>query len=312
MKKTNESNSSHRIDDYLLQLEKQEKTKRRRKGMLIILLGGIIATGFVVAKFLLSDSSLPMYAFDDLDTDFLVQLQENDQLPILVNHPGLGIDTIASIADYTELLNLSYSITSNQSLKVADSSPIEQDSEDTDNPELPLFALDIEGKREKDQKLRFIVENYEEEVDYQIDFGNGYRTSMGESVNYSYPRPGKYQVKLISTKGGQTSIYTKRIDIQSTDIQTIAKEIKPTNTDAKVEMTPQNQANHQKTNEKPDSIEENSLEGIASNRSSTDQLEIEDLQTAPIEKLPVKKITNPQEKAVTPSAEQQNNKPNNE
>ena len=241
MKKGNKNISpANNIDDYLLRLEKQEKAKSRKKGIFALLLIGILVAGFISTKFISFEKSLDVYQFEDLDSDILSEMIHNKQLPILVAHPDLGTDTVFGMDDYTVLLNLSYTMESNKALKVAENNSDEFEIQSVEN-DIPVTALDVVGKREKGNKLKFVIENYDPEIQYEIDFGNGYKTKVGKAVNYSYPKAGNFRIKLISSKGDQSRIYTKRVKIKKSEIQIAQNITRDNEKESEITSTDQNE-----------------------------------------------------------------------
>ncbi len=201
-----------RFDQYLAQIESRERKKRRRYQIAAagaILLLGAGATWYFVQP----DQSGPLrqYEASRLTYSMVQNLfdERNDQ--IVVAHPAIGFDTIYSPEDYLSLRGLLDQLES--------MSPGEEENsgESLDVP--PTFAVDIAGPREVGSTLNFTIENYDENMTYMLDFGNGYRKEVERSFSYVYRTTGQFRLRLIATNAqGSSSIYNKSLSIsRSTD-----------------------------------------------------------------------------------------------
>lgn len=197
--------SPTRFDAYLAQIESRERNKRRRYQVagilgLILLLGGFSFWYYTPAK----DPEIRHYEASSLNYSMVKNLFDNEGGEIVVAHPAIGEDTIYSAEDYLSLRGL---------LDELETNNINQTSNDQiDVP--PTFAVDIAGSREAGSPLIFSIENFDSDLTYMIDFGNGYRRELGKSISYSYRRGGNYRLRLIATnEQGSSSIYNKSIRI---------------------------------------------------------------------------------------------------
>ncbi len=199
--------STNQIDDVLHRLEASEQSKRRRQSvrLLIILL---LITGMGVGAFVFlrqTPGSLEVYGLGTLDSTSLATALQSDAAAILVNHPDLGTETIRSMEDYAALIRIT------EALSLIES---EEDSPIADTLEwLPVFSLDISGKREAKELLVFTIEKYDPAISYLLDFGNGVKRIVNRQTVYRYPRPGNFEVKLLATKDSARSIYKKAFSI---------------------------------------------------------------------------------------------------
>jgi len=74
--------------------------------------------------------------------------------------------------------------------------------------------LNIDGVKEANEVLKFVIDSYDRNADYQIDFGNGViRTITEKSSFYSYPASGNYEVQLIVSYDGKEKALKKKIFI---------------------------------------------------------------------------------------------------
>ncbi len=202
-----QENSSNKFDAYLAQIESRERSKRRRYQIsaplgVLLLIGGISFWLYTPAK----DAELRHYEASALNYSMVKNLFDNQEGEIVVAHPMIGTDTIYSAEDYLSFRGLVEELETNQ---------VNQSGEiDIDVP--PTYAVDIAGSREAGASLIFSIENYDENLTYMIDFGNGYRREVESSITYAYRRPGNFRLRLIATNDqGSSSIYNKSIRINS-------------------------------------------------------------------------------------------------
>jgi TonB family protein len=208
MAKTNNQPTS--VEDVLRRIEAREQKKSRRRMVVLgLVAAGVIGTGAVGYQFFdRKPAGLPTFAYADLSADGIPNVLSANANAILVNHPDLGTDTVRSLSDYemmTRLVELS---------RMMDQQQTQVANPDTANRLAP-FVIDIAGSREAGQPLTFTIEEYDEEVEYMLDFGNGYRRKVDQRSVYRYPMPGSFEIKLLATKGESSSLYQKRFRINS-------------------------------------------------------------------------------------------------
>ena len=211
--------TTEQFDDYLGKIQTRERIRQRNVFILGILLIGILGIGLVMYQWpdlLRRDVKLRTFKYEELSDEKVNRLFRTDGDEILVSHPVLGWDTIHNLDEFQQLAELSELISVAQTPTREDS--MESTTIDsvyaTPQASLGLFVLDIEGERRVDKELIFTVENYDPEVEYTLDLGNGVKRRIRARTRYTYPLPGNYSVQLIATareKG--SSIYTKRFRI---------------------------------------------------------------------------------------------------
>ena len=202
------TSTNNRFDNYLAQLESRERKKRRRY-QVAALLGLLIAFGGLAFWYIQpsEQSELRRYEASSLNYSMVKNLFDSESGEILVAHPAIGVDTISSPEDYLSLKGLL--------------DQLEQESFTVQSDDLadvpPTYAVDIAGSREAGANLIFSIENYDTDLTYLIDFGNGYRREIQRSITYAYKRSGNYRIRLIATnESGSSSIYNKSIRITGT------------------------------------------------------------------------------------------------
>ncbi|MEZ4776685.1 MAG: TonB family protein [Bacteroidia bacterium] len=233
MQNANKTTTVHKIDDYLLRIEAHEKAERRRKGLYALVLFAVVGIGFTVYKTISFQKNLRTFSVADLSYEKVQTLFTEDEAPIIVSHPDIGRDTVKSVEDYITVLNLLDLIEQNRNLaiSVVDTLSGEETAEETAQNSLSPYMVDIDGERKQGRTLNFSIENYDPEVTYMLDFGNGSRRRVGKSFTYTYEQPGNYRIQLYSTKNAVSNTYTKRVQISQDERMAtqIASAAKPLN-----------------------------------------------------------------------------------
>ncbi len=126
------------------------------------------------------------------------------------------------------MIGLTYVLSNPQPSTGKDVITFEDDREHSTNPstsdEKPQpkkvsieSLLLIEGEREANEAIKFIITSFDKRVNYQIDYGDGKLVNANRKVNiYKYPIAGKYNIKLYSTYNGRTKkLHTQQILINT-------------------------------------------------------------------------------------------------
>lgn len=85
--------------------------------------------------------------------------------------------------------------------------------------ERTLIAADnylrIEGAMEEGVPMKFIINAYNEQVRYELDFGNGERRVVSKPVTtFAYKKSGAFRVQLTATfKGNEKPLHSERLYI---------------------------------------------------------------------------------------------------
>ncbi|RMG19339.1 MAG: TonB family protein [Bacteroidetes bacterium] len=86
--------------------------------------------------------------------------------------------------------------------------------ETTPKTRLPKFFFAIEGKKRVGEPINITIVDYDENVNYTIDFGNGVKKRIRKRISYKYPQAGNFLINLIATNStNASSIYTRSISI---------------------------------------------------------------------------------------------------
>ena len=262
-----ESATPNRLDDYLARIEALEKAKRRRRYLLILIAVACLGGGFQMYRSIQNPESLRSFQLTDLTADQVQQIFEEDASPIGVSHPELGYDTIHSVAEYH---NLSQQLQMLQRIRYETVQEQEEFPLQEEAPENPLgtFVMDIAGDRKVGKELTFTIEDYDSEVAYMVDFGNGFKRRIRRAYRYAYPKPGRFMVRLIASLGENNSLYSKEIRISSDPKSTQEPQVLAQNSaDAPQEPSPS--AKEEEETEFQESMPIQSLERISELNSSS-------------------------------------------
>ncbi len=224
--------------DYLDQLQEKEK-KSKFRNLLIFCFASLVVLAITTFQLYRSDFFSPesyrtVYV-DSLYSADINKLWAEGNTPILLmNVKGDVMDTIndlAELAQWTEDV---------QDGHVQDAFIVESSEEEVNEPieeyekksqpstnkekevELPNLDLDIEGSRMAGNELVFAVRDFSSRFAYRLDLGNGRRMIVpsGGEGNYTYPRPGKFLVKLkVSDKDGNSKEIERFIVIKQKEKQ---------------------------------------------------------------------------------------------
>ncbi len=206
---TDINTQSTNVEDVLARIEKRERSKSRRKRIVVGAIAIAVLGGSVLGFNALTrgDRNLEVFAYDDISEDRLQAMLTSNVSGILVEHPDLGTETIRSMADYTRI---------NEAIALAERyEALQNNSLGTDTANvLQPFVIDIAGERRAGEVLTFTIENFDPEIDYLLDLGNGQRRKVDVQTRYRYPRTGNFEVNLLASKGEASSLYTKHLTIE--------------------------------------------------------------------------------------------------
>jgi TonB family protein len=207
------------FDEYLAQIQARETSRQRRIISFGFLLTGLFAIGLVFyfwPNLLKREANLRAYQFEELSHERVRRLVVREKTGFLVSHPTLGWDTIHTAKDYDQMVELVELIEKARQPEadVATVSWVEDSLITTESASLQQFVLHVEGEHRVDEELLFTIENYDSDVRYTLDFGNGVKRNIKRRTRYTFPLSGDFQVQLIASgKEHGSSIYTKSFHI---------------------------------------------------------------------------------------------------
>ncbi|MCI4669917.1 MAG: TonB family protein [Bacteroidia bacterium] len=228
--------TENRFDEYLQEIKSREKVSNRRRLLKIGIIMAILATGFILFQQYSQGATKGKWftiSHDQLNKERVSEILMDEDAGFVVTHHLLGLDTIKSIADYQrfrELVKLievteeekvpeneifAANATPQDFTQIKESAKIDRGSlKMTEDATLKPFAIRMNGNSYAGEKIKFTVVNYDPNVKYTIDFGNGVTRRIGRSTVYSYPLKGTHIIRLIaSSKTKGSSVYAKRISI---------------------------------------------------------------------------------------------------
>ena len=214
-----------KFDEYLRQLEAKEKATRRKRifyVLPVLILGGILAfQHFFPSKPSTQprEKLLQVYQASDLNTGKIREIFQVDNAEIVVEHPIFGTDTINSAAEYEEIVR--FTKQAEEDKQAINSSQSEADSiRFAAKGTLEVYPVDVAGERMVGSPLTFTIENYDPEVTYILDFGNGITRTVKQQSIYTYPLKGHFVMQLIARQSGKgASVYTKKYEIKDKESQ---------------------------------------------------------------------------------------------
>lgn len=72
-------------------------------------------------------------------------------------------------------------------------------------------TLKVAGIREIDEALTFAVSNFNEDINYLIDFGNGTTKTLSQAaIPHKYQEPGTYKVRVIGEQAGERKVLSTK------------------------------------------------------------------------------------------------------
>ncbi|MEM8891533.1 MAG: energy transducer TonB [Bacteroidota bacterium] len=135
----------------------------------------------------------------------VINLFDHGAPEIIVSHP-FGMDTLRKDSDYILLRDKIANKIESGATTVADRgqdvfTEWEEAPENSSESEesLPVLRVDIAGSREAGSKLEFVIEDYDPEVFYYMDFGDGYRRKVDRNSVFTYSRSGTFTLHLYAS-----------------------------------------------------------------------------------------------------------------
>ncbi|TAE51377.1 MAG: TonB family protein [Bacteroidetes bacterium] len=229
------------LDDYIRQIETAEKERKRRRVFYIAgLVLGLTSLAVTPLVFMKRGSvSLRQFPAETMSIFTIDSLLEKDKSPIVLTYAdGRVSDTITRVSDFVRISegdggtqNVSYNTFSQDypeaglGTDVVDVT-VQSDGENTppaENTEaapvtrIQPFAFAVEGERRVGQSLNLTVIDYDENINYTLDMGNGDRKQIQRRLSYTYSAPGLYQVQLVArNSSGASSVYRRSIEVSET------------------------------------------------------------------------------------------------
>lgn len=284
-KRTNE------LEDYIRQVEQKEKGKRKKITLFSLITVGVLGVGLVPIYLQTQRAKLRSFPLSELSIYTVDSLFDADTSRIvLMDEEGMVIDTVGSTERYIELTHkgTEEDLGLNTNSYVTFDDPGVSDSlEGSENPvpvskevgtaKLPKFFFSIEGERQVGKTLQITVVDYDENVNYTLDFGNGIKRRIRKRTTYKYPKPGNFLINLIATNATNgSSIYTRSISIKEKPTPQPAPRQVAERPQAKSTPAPQEEAATKTAEPQEPSV-------LASNEDEAESLFAEIMEDAPEE-----------------------------
>ena len=177
----------------------------QRRSYYIALILAILGLGVSLANIFRAPQKQQKFSLKELSYSQVINLFDHGAPEIIVSHP-FGMDTLRKDSDYILLRDKIANKIESGATAVADRGSddfADWEEETTDNAEteesLPVLRVDIAGSREAGSKLEFIIEDYDPEVFYYMDFGDGYRRKVDQNSVFTYSRSGTFTLHLYAS-----------------------------------------------------------------------------------------------------------------
>lgn len=178
----------------------------QRRSYYIALILAVLGLGVSLANIFRAPQKQQKFSLKELSYSQVINLFDHGAPEIIVSHP-FGMDTLRKDSDYILLRDKVANQIESGATTVADRggnaafSEWEEEATSNPNPEesLPVLRVDISGSREAGSKLEFIIEDYDPEVFYYMDFGDGYRRKVDRNSVFTYSRSGTFTLHLYAS-----------------------------------------------------------------------------------------------------------------
>ncbi len=223
-KRTNE------LEDYIRQVEAKEKNKKKKYIILSFLIVGVLGLSYIPYHLISQKSAFRSFRADELSIYMVDSIFEADSTRIVINNgEGKLPDTIASVEGYIDLtspessaamdsLSLQIIKFENDSIEDGGDEEIQYEKgvpNQVKKTKLPQYYFALEGNKVVGESIQITIIDYDENVNYEIEFGNGVKRRIRKRTTYSYPKAGNFLINLIATNTANTpSIYKRSISIQ--------------------------------------------------------------------------------------------------
>ncbi|MDW3651311.1 MAG: energy transducer TonB [Bacteroidia bacterium] len=176
----------------------------QRRSYYIALILAVLGLGVSLANIFRAPQKQQKFSLKELSYSQVINLFDHGAPEIIVSHP-FGMDTLRNDSDYILLRDKIANQIESGATTVADHGNQEFTNweEETSNQEaegsLPVLRVDIAGSREAGSKLEFLIEDYDPEVFYYMDFGDGYRRKVDRNSVFTYSRSGTFTLHLYAS-----------------------------------------------------------------------------------------------------------------
>ncbi len=209
-----------KIHDYLSELDTKVQEEKHKKRIISIVSVGVFICIGIVLYFMIIQSDFSsragnqVYNFKNLNIQDVEDYFASNQDALFVRLPDSNqLIALTSTEDYWRLLD-EYATRARRSEnmeqeQIVSVSAIQQDSitQSNDIQVDSLFSegilkgnFSITGRRINGNSLLFRINNFDPNIEYSIDFGNGVRRkNVSNTFGYRYPSAGKFTVTLTGT-----------------------------------------------------------------------------------------------------------------
>ena len=226
------SNKAAPHEIYIQGIKAEERKKRRNRTLLILGLILIFGSGYTIFSWnspgSISYKKLNYNELAGLTDKEVKDMLKNNNVHIIVYDFDRGrADTIATPEDYNIWI---------ASRDLGPATPLPPVNPDNylpqDEEPLQTFALEVVGDQKAGSVLSIMISDYDPNIEYELDYGNGMVKRAKEINMYMYKDAGEYDLKLTARDAGRESTSNMLITIDQGDpqLQTSTSSIAGANT----------------------------------------------------------------------------------
>jgi len=204
------------LEHHLQRVEALEKKQRRQRwATLVLSMVSLCIIGMIIFgpdKEVSPEKPYVVWPADVENTDELATLLSRGKAAVILEDPEtLSRDTLRKLDDlrqWRQRYGAAYAFTA-----------ATRSSQEEEEPSMPAALatpqLIIVGKKMVDQRLVFAIKNYQPDLEYSLDFDNGYvQDGVGMRSVYAYNISGSFEVGLtVKGKSGEQKRSVQEIDI---------------------------------------------------------------------------------------------------
>lgn len=204
------------------------RAKERQKKTLIALAILLLIISGVGGSILWSSGSdegytkYVSYKIEELRIQKVEEILAKENTYLVVTDPiNIPLDTIKTPDEYYELMRRmpEIPVEDPDDFGGQDGEFVVSDSEFTEDLEFPATRLTVDGVTEIGEILTFTIDGFDEDFEYELEYGNSVSRRIGRVSTYAFPNKGRFTVFLRAQKDGiEKTVGTYYIEIYDNSI----------------------------------------------------------------------------------------------